>query len=93
MRDSQWFKTESVLCALVPLVRYGYQSPTRDLKPPYFPCGLSHYSLLLVLVFCGGLLFFSSPFFSPSVPCILSKDASFLPGGGFAPSKQVSIVV
>ena len=63
MRDSRWFKAESVLCALVALVPYDQQSPTRDLEPPYLvPCVLSHYSLLLVLVFCGG--FFSFPFFS-----------------------------
>jgi len=53
MRDYPWFKAESVLCALVTLVPYDQQSPTRDLEPPYLlPCALPHYSLLLVLVFC-----------------------------------------
>ena len=53
MRDSPWFKTESVLCALVT-------------PPNLLPCVLSHYSFLLVLVFCEGppLFFFFSFFLS-----------------------------
>ena len=94
MRDSQWFKTESVLCALVALVRYGQQSPTRDLEPPYLlPCALSHYCLLLILVFCEGLFLFCSFsflfFLSFLHSARLFRNASFFPGGGIR-SQQAS---
>ena len=63
MRDSPWFKTELVLCTLVTPLRY------------LLPCVLSHYSLLLVLVFCEGfflsfLFFFFSFFLSFLLACI-----------------------
>jgi len=99
MRDSPWFKTELLLSAPVTLVRYDPQSPTRDPEPPYLlPCVLSHYSLLLVLVFCGGFfLFCSFSFFFLSffLSCLhsarLSRDAPFFLGGGVR-SQQASIV-
>jgi len=80
MRDSPWFKAESVLCALVALAPYDQQSPTRDLEPPYLvPCVLSHYSLLLVLVFCGVFSFFPLLFFSFPPLFFLSFLLAFRP--------------